>query len=195
MIRSESGVAAIEMALLMPILLLLFFGMIDATAALSDKRKLTQAAYIAADLTTRMNTPTNSATIGDIFNGVKMVLSNTRAPTPNIDIYVYAAIVNTTGDITGANVRWRRSSGTLGDRCEAPANNAALWGLMQDGSLGVDGKPVTNDIIVAVACAKHRPILADVIGVSRLGRLNFTLREQFAMRPRPSSTLVCPDCT
>ena len=52
----NSGVAAIEFAIVFPILLMLLFGIINVVQDLAMSRRITAAAELVADLVTRRDT-------------------------------------------------------------------------------------------------------------------------------------------
>ena len=51
--KDQSGVAALEIAFIMPFLLFLYFGLVDLTAMISLNRKVTYSASVVADLVTQ----------------------------------------------------------------------------------------------------------------------------------------------
>jgi Flp pilus assembly protein TadG len=174
--RNEAGVAAIEMALILPVLLILFFGLVNLTAVLSDNRRLAYSANAVADLVSRLDTPTTAARIGDAFNGVELIMAASRTGTTRVEIYNFGMV---DGD---AVLKWSRTNGA-GTPCGAPGTSG-LNRLMTAG----------NDVIVAIVCVVHTPIVTNLIGQNTLGGASFNLREQIVMRPRKSLTLSCSDC-
>ena len=173
--RNQSGVAAIEMALIFPVLVLLFFGMIDLTGVLSDNRKLSYAATIVADNLTRDDTTTR-AQIQETFAAAAIAMSAARASPVRIEVHNYWL------DNGIVERRWQHTNG-IGTDCVDP-NRSGLASLMTD----------KNDVLIAVICANHAPIVTSIIGKKILGKDKFTLRQQFHMRPRQSLTLLCSDC-
>lgn len=69
MAKSESGLAATEFALLLPVLVLLFFGLVEASTAMTVNRKVAIAANTLADLAAQSETLLDSE-IDDLFDGV-----------------------------------------------------------------------------------------------------------------------------
>lgn len=57
--RSRSGVAAVEFALILPVMLLIYFGVVEFVSAFAAQRKLTLAARSIADLVGRTTAVTN----------------------------------------------------------------------------------------------------------------------------------------
>lgn len=60
LLRDRSGVAAVEFALILPLLLILLIGMAETTSALSFKRKLSQTAFSVTDLVSQSTALTSS---------------------------------------------------------------------------------------------------------------------------------------
>jgi Flp pilus assembly protein TadG len=174
--KDVRGVAAIEMAFIMPFLLFLYFGLIDLTAMISFNRKITYSASVVADLVTQNSTTVTASAMNDYFDAVELVMSPTSLDDVRIDIYQYR---NVSGTITN---QWKKSS-TGGTACAAP-NTTGMSDLMTD----------NNDLIVTVVCMNYSPYVASFLGKAILGATSFTLSEQIALRPRQSTTLACTGC-
>ena len=174
--KDVRGVAAIEMAFIMPFLLFLYFGLIDLTAMISFNRKITYSASVVADLVTQNSTTVTASAMNDYFDAVELVMSPTSLDEVRIDIYQYR---NVSGTITN---QWKKSS-TGGTACAAPSTTG-MSDLMTD----------SNDLIVTVVCMNYSPYIASFLGKAILGATSFTLSEQIALRPRQSTTLACTGC-
>ena len=174
--KDVRGVAAIEMAFIMPFLLFLYFGLIDLTAMISLNRKITYSASVVADLVTQNSTTVTASAMNDYFDAAELVMSPTSLDDVRIDIYQYR---NVSGTITN---QWKKSS-TGGTACAAP-NTTGMADLMTD----------SNDLIVTVVCLNYSPYVASFLGKAILGATSFTLSEQIALRPRQSTTLACTGC-
>jgi Flp pilus assembly protein TadG len=173
----ERGVAALEVAFIMPFLLFLYFGLVDLTAMISLNRKVTYASSVVADLVTQNDSTVLSSDIDDYFNAVALVMKPTPITNTRIEVYQYR---NVGGAITN---QWSHKSDD-GVDCDDP-DTAGMATLMTDG----------NDLIVAVVCTTYSPYIASFLGKSILGATSFTMNEQIALRPRGSSTLACTGCT
>jgi Flp pilus assembly protein TadG len=172
------------MALILPVLLILFLGLVDLSALLSDSRRVTYSTNVVADLVTRLNSPTTPDAIDDAFRGAELVLSSRPAGDTRIEVYNFHLV----NDVRTR--RWSRSTaGTL--NCAAP-DESNLNDLIR----GVNANDATddNDIIVVVTCRVHAPIVTNIIGWRILGRTTFQLQRQIAMKPRESLRLECPGC-
>lgn len=176
-LRNDSrGVAAIEMAFIMPFLLFLYFGLVDLTSLISLNRKVTYAAGVIADLVTQNESTVTGAAITGYFDAAKMVMKPTAIANVRIEVYQFR---NVSGTITSI---WnKKSSG--GAACGMPSTSG-LSSLMTDG----------NDVIVAVVCTTYTPFMATFLGKMILGATSFTMSEEIALRPRQSATLACTGC-
>jgi Flp pilus assembly protein TadG len=175
-LRDSSGMAAIEMAFIMPFLLFLYFGLVDLTALISLNRKVTYAASVVADLVTQNDTTVKATDINDYFNAAELILKPTPISLVRVEVYQYRSV---SGTVTN---QWSRKSSN-GSACTAPSTSG-MANLMTDG----------NDVIVAEVCTTYTPYLATFLGTKILGATSFAMSEQIALRPRQSSTLTCTGC-
>ena len=61
--KAESGAAAVEFAMLLPILITLFFGVVETTLALVCRADVSLMAATSADLISQVNAASSSATL------------------------------------------------------------------------------------------------------------------------------------
>ncbi len=177
LLKDQSGVAALEIAFIMPFLLFMYFGLVDLTAMISLNRKVTYAASVVADLVTQNDATVTATNIDDYFNAAALAMSPT--PMTNIRVEVYQ-FHSASGVISN---QWSRKSAN-GSNCSAPSTSG-MSNLMTDG----------NDLIVAVLCTQYTPYIATFLGQNILGATTFTMSEQIALRPRQSSALACTGCS
>jgi Flp pilus assembly protein TadG len=98
LMRDLSGVAAIEFALIFPIMLLLFIGSFETSNLVLASMKLEASAETAADLVaqTRVNTVLQSTDFTNITNAAKQVLA--PLPTSGSQLKIaYASVTYSTG--------------------------------------------------------------------------------------------------
>jgi len=174
--RDNRGIAAIEMAFIMPALLFLYFGLVDLTGLISLNRKISYSSSVVADLVSQNKTTVTSANITDYFNAAELVMSPTPIANMRVAVYDY---YNNGGTITQ---RWTKSS-TGGSSCSAPSTTN-MSNLMTD----------SNDVVVVRTCATYTPYIATFLGENILGATSFSLSGETALRPRLSATLACTGC-
>jgi len=173
----EAGTAAVEFALLLPVMLLLYFGMVQLTALLSLTHKLSSASASVADIVSRYRTVTQMTDIYDAFQAGRLVMASSAATNVQTRIFVYRPRSNAAPRVIS----------TMQDgaqpRCEAP-KAADLQGLALTGS----------DIIVVVSCASFRFPMPTVLKFEVFPDSTIILRRQTIMRPRGNQRFTCKDC-
>jgi Flp pilus assembly protein TadG len=179
-LRDSRGIAAIEMAFIMPFLLLLYFGLVDLTAMISLNRKITYTASVVADLVAQNDTTLASTLFPDYINAAELIIKPTPIANARVEVFQFHQ-----DPVTKAiSSQWRYSS-TGGSNCSTTAPSTTGMGtLMTDG----------NDLVVARVCITYSPYVASFMGTKILGATSFLMTEQIALRPRQSSTLACTGC-
>lgn len=176
-LRAQSGTAAIEFALILPILMTLAFGMLELSMALSTQQKLTYSATVVAQLVSQKAPEITAAQIDDSFTAGRIAVR--KGPVDeNVRVEVFAFRMN--GAV--ADQIWERSNG-LGQPCAAPD--------IDDLPLLMNGP---NDVVVVVVCTTHAVQSAWVVD-SIVGNPTIDLQEQMIVRPREFSNINCPTCT
>ena len=90
----RSGMAATEFALLLPLLLILFFGVVEGSDALAKSRRVTLAANTLADLAAQETELLESAA-DDLFKGVERIIDVSGA---SMTIRLVSVIANPDDD-------------------------------------------------------------------------------------------------
>lgn len=175
--KDSRGVAAIEMAFIMPFLLFLYFGLIDLTAMISLNRKVTYAASAVADLVTQNSTTVTATNIDDYVKAAALVMKPTPIADVRVEVYMFRKVTGTPTNM------WKKVSAG-GSDCGTPPTDG-MTNLMTD----------SNDLIVGVVCTTYNPYIASFLGKKILGATSFVMNEQIALRPRQSTTLDCATCT
>jgi Flp pilus assembly protein TadG len=70
----QAGVAAVEFALIMPFMILLFFGTVEASRALAYDRRLTSAASALGDLVSQTKTSLTTVELSDYFTAARITM-------------------------------------------------------------------------------------------------------------------------
>lgn len=103
-VRDKSGLSAVEFAIILPFMLLLYLGSFEVTQAIAVQRMVTLTASTVANLVTQYTNISASQTMPDILNASTAVL--TPYPVANAVVTVSCISVDATGHAT---VAWSQS--------------------------------------------------------------------------------------
>ena len=173
-LKNTKGVAAIEMAFIMPFMLLLYFGLVDITVLISMNRKITAAASTTADLVTQQRSAVLKSYIDDTYNATAMIVAPTSASEVRVELFGFR---NVSGTITKI---WQTNNG-LGPSCGAVPGTTTMASLMTAG----------NDVVVARTCMNFTPAVATFMGTNIVGATTFLLNQSISVRPRSTLQLNC----
>lgn len=113
--RDKRGVSAIEFALVFPVLLLIYFGIVGVTQILSVDRKVTSIASSTADLVSQ-ETILNNTIIQDIYtasisliapfstNSISIVVTSIEADENNVTTVAWSDAYNGTAKSPGSSI-------------------------------------------------------------------------------------------
>lgn len=161
-----AAVASIEFAMIAPMMLIVFFGTVEATNLMTAKRRVTNSAATAADITAQA-TEIFDGDVTEIFNAVSSVMAPFDATNTEIIITSVRSDI-ATGAVT---VHWSEAVNASAYAPGAAFNLPA--GLIQLGS----------SVIVGEVRYTHRSPLSQYV----LGDLD--LEDTFYMRPRRANVV------
>lgn len=169
--------------MVLPVLLLLLFGMVNFTHYAYMQRKVATAAQLMADLVTRAQTTITRDKIDDYFTALELSfrpMSQDRVKT-NVGIDVYNYFLNA-GTV---QQRWSRfyESSNKTPKCTAPDTSP---------SSRIADLAKTSDVVVAVVCMRYTAPVANFPGFRFLSNIN--IERSFILRPRETKTLSCTGC-
>jgi Flp pilus assembly protein TadG len=173
-LNAESGIAAIEFAFIMPFLLLLFFGLVDVTDAVSHNRRITSVANSIGDLAAQNRKTVTKDQIADYFKAAALIMK------PDSDSNVRVRVYGYKKNGTNAELKWVIDNGK-GATCASSPNVASMPALMTQG----------NDLVVAQACMVYTPVVTSFLGTTIMGTTSMKIEQIISMRPRASTTLDC----
>jgi Flp pilus assembly protein TadG len=177
-LRETNGIAAIEVALVLPVMLVLYFGLFDLTSLISVNRKVTYSASVVADLVAQNKTSVLKSDIQNYYNAASMVMAPTPAATVRIEVFGYR--------ISGSTISqaWKTDN-AQGSSCGAAPSTSAMAPLMFAG----------NDLVVARVCTTYTPYASDFLGHAILGSAPMLVGEAITQRPRSTLKLTCYNTT
>jgi hypothetical protein len=165
-LKARDGLAAVEFAFIAPIMVLLFFGVLEGSSAYSANRKVLLAANTLADLVAQETSITKDS-LDDLFVGMEDVIS-----TVDVDVTFKVVSVVLDTDTDEVKVHWSRDSdgGT-------PYAAGAVYGGDVDPALLDDASSL---IIAETSFDYASPISQKVIGA-------FAMNKTATRWPRMSS--------
>lgn len=124
--RDQSGVSAVEFALILPIILILLVGLVDTNEALIVHRKMRQVTSTVADLIAQSEQLTTSQ-VDLTLTGAASLLS----PYPLTSLHIVVSVLDVTE--TEQTVNWSRAYNDTAEQAGAPAGFAAPDELTEPG--------------------------------------------------------------
>lgn len=177
LVHDKGGVGAIEFAILVPVLLLLYLGALQTTVALSVAQRASRAAGTIADITTQQSSVTKSflATMPSVANA----------------IFVPYTITGMTVKITGIQI-------------DASSKATVLWSWEQDGTTAytagsaVTGVPADmnkpTSFLVRTELGVPYKLISFGPDFLPTGMNSITMQRQYFYRQRTGTSITCGDC-
>lgn len=189
----RKGVAALEFALVVPLLMVMYFVTIEVSQGIETNKKLARAASTVADLVTQQQAMT-ATQLGEIMDVGKAILK----PYGRSDLkFVATAIEVTDEDSPKVKVVWSKASAGATQPCLA-----AAAGSVPD--LPPRLKVRGSYLIHVKTCLDYKPVItwaAASQAESGLGVMDVIFRngvlkmnQGYYLRPRMSPTIPCGDC-
>lgn len=169
-LSDRRGTAAVELALLSPLLILLFFGTIEVTQLVRVEAKLAHSAQTIQDIVAAGPSTTSNQLLGNAYTGAQIVMFPFTTMTA-----LSATIASVTFDGNGKAlaVSWQKMENTTTGMPVATACTIAA------------GLSLTNDSAIVVQVTyTYIPIVSYVFGKS------FTLTQTAYGRPRSNPAVV-----
>ena len=164
------GAAAVEFALLVPLMALLYFGVVEVTQGAMTQQRVAHTASAIGDLVAQ-STSITSDEVGDIFNVGDTIMS--PYPTSGLQMRVTSLVADKNGNVT---VAWSQANGMTalakGSPVSVPANvitpgASAIMGESQYTYTSVFGQIMPSPVV---------------------------FKETSYLQPRLSTTVTCADC-
>lgn len=186
-LADRRGVAAIEFAFIVPVLLVMYFTTMEASQAIETSKKVSRIGSMVADLVTQQQTIVK-ADIDAIMQIGASTLQPYNRSAPNI---IITAIQVTTDATPKVQVVWSRKVVGGVNSVDAAANTLTTV----PASLKIAG----TFLIRVQSNLAYKPIITwSAGGEQRLGLTSafdtITMGETYYLRPRRSQTIPCSDC-
>lgn len=173
--QDERGAAAIEMALIMPFLLMLLLGSVELFLLGMAARKAARVTNTVGDLVAQASGTLTKSTINSYYHAAQYILGKFPRSNMGMTIHVYGL-----GRRGQPQLRWSHQLGSVACGNGAPTLTSEQKAAMQDG----------NDLVLAMGCYRY-PVR---IGKLVFGSYTFNLKSEVVLRPRKQMTLACADC-
>ncbi|MBR1122920.1 pilus assembly protein [Bradyrhizobium lablabi] len=165
LLRDERGSAAVEFSVVVPIMLTLFFGVVEFSSGIAVDRKVTLVARTLSDLTSQSSCVTQTDLDGFLATGKAIMAPYSTTPLVSTVSQVYV------DDNLDAKVKWSKGS--------APRGNDSTVSI--PAGLKVKG----TYLIMAEVEYLYVPV-----GIGYVMKANINLKEQTYTRPRQSASVV-----
>jgi Flp pilus assembly protein TadG len=184
--KAQGGLAAVEFALLLPVMITLFFGVVEITLALLCRADVSIMVSAASDLIAQEST-TTAADISNVYDAAGTVMypyysgGATGKPTIRITSVIYNPVSKST---TAGTVAWtceQSGTGTLSPVTRNINDNVPLPQpiMVANGSV----------IMAEVAYSYNSPTTQVITGSINMSNVWYTKPRQVAQIPKPAS---CP---
>ena len=168
--KDRRGVAAVEFALIAPVMVLLYCGLVELTQAVIAERKANHVAAAIGDLVTQADTVTTSD-LSDIFTIGNTIMS----PFPTTSLQM--RVTSITADANGTpKVDWSHSSGSMTPMSVGSAVTVPI--TLNAG----------DSVVEADSSYQYISVLQYVLP----NALNYS--EKYYLRPRRSDKVTCNGC-
>lgn len=169
--RDKSGLAAVEFALILPVMITMFFGVEELSLALSCRANVVNVASTTADLVAQQST----TTVADINNTFKAANAILYPFDPSVAKITLTSVTYDTGtkSLTVGNVAWSQTQG----------------GTKRSGTMTLPAGVLVagQSVIVAeITYPYTSPTTKFVTGQ--------TWKNTFYSKPRRVAAIPCPDC-
>jgi Flp pilus assembly protein TadG len=177
-LHETKGIAAIEVAFILPFMFLLYFGLYDLTSVISVNRKVTYAASVVVDLVAQNKTSVLKSDIQNYYKASNMVMAPIASGTVRVEVFGYRKTGSTIAQF------WKTDNAGSG-ACGAAPSTSAMGPLMVAG----------NDLVVARVCTTYTPFASTFLGHKILGEGTMSVGETITQRPRSTLQLTCYNTT
>ncbi|HEX2561532.1 MAG TPA: TadE/TadG family type IV pilus assembly protein [Phenylobacterium sp.] len=172
--RDRRGVAAVEFALIAPLMIALYFGLAELTMGLMAERRSSHLASMAADLVAQ-DAQTDEATLDQVLATGPTIMEPFPAAPADLKVRISSVVSDEDGEVT---VDWSRATSGFSIRTKG----SSVENLPED-LLGEN-----EGLILAEVEYKHTPVIGYVIDET------MTFKQRFFLRPRQAAQVACTDC-
>jgi Flp pilus assembly protein TadG len=149
--RNSDGAAAVEFALILPVLIVLYFGTVEAASLYTVDRRVSTVAATVGDLVSRVDGSITTSTLNDYFQAANGII----APYSNVGLKQVVSVltVSSAGAVT---VSWSRAYN--GGTARAANSSYPLAATTQTNQLARGGWLVVSEVTYS-----YKPVYGMVI--------------------------------
>ncbi|MEM0898856.1 MAG: TadE/TadG family type IV pilus assembly protein [Pseudomonadota bacterium] len=177
-VKNTSGVAAVEFALVFPILLILYLGSVEISGGLQTNKDVGKAASLVGDLVTQSPQLTTAELVGiaDIAEATIFPYTTTTPVTTLVGIKI-----DTTNPKPKAKVEWSRRI----------ANGAQTEPYAKGSPITIPDRLLLPDTFVVKSTVelKYKPIVTH-----NMKDTEINMEETYYLRPRLTDEVQCTNC-
>lgn len=175
-LRTKDGVGAVEFALIVPILLIIYLMSFEITVAISITRKTTHASSDIADLVTQ-KTSVDKAFLSTMTNVAKATIAPYSSAGVTLKL---SGISIDAASIARIAWSWQSTGGTP----YAPGSVATIPSDLA----------IPNSFVVRSELSLPYSLLLYLPGMSGTQTQTFTIKKDFYYRQRVGNNITCTDC-
>jgi Flp pilus assembly protein TadG len=193
LVRDQRGVAAIEFAFIVPILLCMYFMTMEISQAIETNKKLGRAGNLVGDLITQQAEISSSEVDGILRIGEALLQPYNRTY-PTITVTALDIGTNSDTKAAEAKVLWSRKMEWSPDTKTVTFTKGGTTNVTVPQTLLVAG----TFLIRVDAALNYKPVLLYAAQGTAMGVPSafdsIAMGETYFMRPRRSLTVECKDC-
>lgn len=185
--NDKRGVAALEFAMILPIMFFMFVGAVELSQAITVDRRVTQVANSTADLVARKEKSITQSEMGDILKiGGYIVAPYSQSPLQ----VVMRNVTSSSADATVTKQSWQCTYSGVG------VNPTPVCTCMNETyTLPANLVTTTDSVVVAEVTYTYTPLIFDyflqrALGGSSSSAGTYTLSEKTYMKPRGQAAVL-----
>ncbi|HEY4077377.1 MAG TPA: TadE/TadG family type IV pilus assembly protein [Rhizomicrobium sp.] len=185
-LRNHRGLAAVEFALILPIMLMLFLGTVELSLALTARADVTNLTSATADLVAQ-ETGVNVADLQSVFAAASAILYPYASNAAQITLT--SVVYNTTNANPNiGTVAWSKPNGTNALTHNKGANFTVPAGIFVAPTAANPNPPATQSVIVSEVTYTYSSPVTEFLPVSTVWQ------NTFYSKPRRVPMIACSDC-
>lgn len=168
------GVAAVEFALIAPLMIALYFGLAELTMGLMAEQRSNHLVSMMADLVAQ-DAQTDEAALDEVMSTGTAIMEPFPATAGLLKIRISGVVADDKGNVT---VAWSRATGGFSARPPGSSIDDPPENLLAE----------NEGLVLAEVEYKHKPVIGYVIDQT------MTFKDRWFARPRQAVQVVCSDC-